>query len=168
MQELVSIYFDTPDLALSKRGVFLRVRESGGRYVQTIKAMQSAADLFERFEWETEISGRAPASRRRAGHGARATLDARPRAALRLLFETRMRRTLHRLTDSGSEIEVAIDQGEIVAGARATAISEVELELKEGDTAALFRLARTFAGTVPLQARRQDQGRTGLRAARRC
>ena len=151
VQELVSIYFDTPDLALSKRGVFLRVRESGGRYVQTIKAMQSAADLFERFEWETEVSGRAPDLDAAQGTALGPLLTPALRAALRLLFETRMRRTLHRLTDSGSEIEVAIDQGEIVAGARATPISEVELELKEGDTAALFRLARTLAGTVPLR-----------------
>ena len=69
-QELVSIYFDTPDFALSKAGVFLRVREAGGRYVQTIKAMQSDADLLERFEWEKEICGPHPRSRRRARHGA--------------------------------------------------------------------------------------------------
>ena len=150
-QELVSIYFDTPDRALSKEGVFLRVRCSRGRYLQTIKAMQSAADLFERFEWETEVPGLAPDLDAAQGTALERLLTPALRAALGPLFETRMRRTLHRLADGGSEIEVAIDQGEIVAGARATPISEVELELKRGDTAALFRLARALAATVPLR-----------------
>lgn len=35
-QELVSTYFDTPDCALHKAGVYLRIREIGGRYVQTV------------------------------------------------------------------------------------------------------------------------------------
>ncbi len=62
-QHLVSTYFDTPDLALSKAGVFLRVREKDGRYLQTVKAMQSKADLLERFEWEREIPGLLPTSK---------------------------------------------------------------------------------------------------------
>jgi len=150
-QELVSIYFDTPDRALSKEGVFLRVRCSRGRYLQTIKAMQSAADLFERFEWETEVPGLVPDLDAAQGTALERLLTPALRAALGPLFETRMRRTLHRLADGGSEIEVAIDQGEIVAGARATPISEVELELRLGDTAALFHLARALAATVPLR-----------------
>ncbi len=62
-----------------------------------------------------------------------------------------MRRTLHRIVRADCEIEVAIDEGEVVAGARATPISEVELELKRGATAELFRLARALAETVPLR-----------------
>ena len=151
IEELISIYFDTPDLALSKKGVFLRVRESHGRYLQTIKAMQSAADLFERFEWETELSGRALDLDAAQGTALEPLLTPALCASLRPLFETRMRRMLHRLTDGGSDIEVAIDEGDIVAGARATPISEVELELKRGDTAALFSLARRLGETVPLR-----------------
>ena len=36
-RELISVYFDTPDLALQKAGVSLRVRESKGKRVQTVK-----------------------------------------------------------------------------------------------------------------------------------
>src|SRR3990172_6806186 len=59
-QELVSIYFDTPDCALHQAGVYLRIREIGGRYVQTVKSAKSTTELLERFEWEREISGRTP------------------------------------------------------------------------------------------------------------
>ena len=150
-QHLVSTYFDTPDLALSKAGVFLRVREKDGRYLQTVKAMQSKADLIDRFEWEREISGPAPDPRVVDGTSLHSLLKRARRPSLQPLFETRMRRTLRRVAHGGSEIEVAVDEGEIVAGQRKVPISEVELELKGGDAAKLFSLARALAERVPLR-----------------
>jgi triphosphatase len=150
-QELISIYFDTPDLALSKAGVFLRVRESGGHYRQTVKVMKSKTDLIERFEWEKEIASRSPELEAVDGTTLQPLLTSALRASLRPLFETRMRRTLHHIARGGSEVEVAIDQGEIVAGARKTPICEVELELKGGETVELFRLARDLDEGVPLR-----------------
>src|SRR5436309_1356432 len=41
--ELISVYFDTPDQALRKAGVSLRVRESEGRRVQTLKRGEGMA-----------------------------------------------------------------------------------------------------------------------------
>ncbi len=35
---LVSTYFDTPDGALARQGLTLRVREQEGRFVQTVKS----------------------------------------------------------------------------------------------------------------------------------
>ena len=49
---LLSTYYDTPDFALRRAGVYLRVRDRGGRYIQTIKAAASEAELLERLEWE--------------------------------------------------------------------------------------------------------------------
>src|SRR5205814_8849114 len=54
----VSIYFDTGKFALRKKGVMLRVRRTGRRYVQTIKATGNG--LLDRKEWENEIKGRKP------------------------------------------------------------------------------------------------------------
>ncbi len=150
-QDLISVYFDTPDLALSKAGVFLRVRECGGRYRQTVKVMKSKTDLLERFEWEKEISGRVPELEAVDGTALQPLLTSALGASLRPLFETRMRRTLHHIARGGSEVEVAVDEGEIVAGARKTSICEVELELKGGEKAELFRLARSLDETVPLR-----------------
>src|ERR1044071_9612979 len=57
-EDLTSVYFDTDRLKLRKHGLTLRVRRIGDHYVQTIKA--SDGELFERGEWETEISGDHP------------------------------------------------------------------------------------------------------------
>ena len=38
---LISTYYDTPDLALKRRGMTLRVREQGGRFIQTVKSGRS-------------------------------------------------------------------------------------------------------------------------------
>src|SRR5438270_10517436 len=54
--ELISVYFDTPDLALQKAGASLRVREHQGRRVQTLKRGQGLV----REEHEAPIEGLAP------------------------------------------------------------------------------------------------------------
>jgi triphosphatase len=150
-RDLISTYFDTTDFALRDARVFLRVRESGGRYVQTVKTAKSDTEFLERFEWEQEIAGSAPDPDAVEGTALAPLLTPELRASLQLLFETRIRRKTYLLERGGSEIEVAIDQGEIVAAPRRRQISELELELKRGETAELFRLARVLAETVPLR-----------------
>lgn len=44
-QDLVSIYFDTPGETLRKAGVYLRIRDVGGRQVQTIKTVKGGGGL---------------------------------------------------------------------------------------------------------------------------
>ena len=150
-QALISIYYDTGDGALRRAGVYLRVRDNGTRYVQTIKAAKSDAELLERYEWEREVPGREPDLDAAEGTALAPLLTPEVRESLRPLFVSRIRRTTHRLEQDGSEIEIAIDEGEIVSSARHCAVSEVELELKRGETAALFRLARILAETLPLR-----------------
>ena len=53
-----------------------------------------------------------------------------------------MERTVRQLQKNGSEIEVALDQGVINTGDIKTPVSELELEIKSGDPADLFQLAR--------------------------
>ena len=55
----VSVYFDTDKHKLRKKGLMLRVRHIGDRYIQTIKATGHGG-LFERDEWESEIAGEQP------------------------------------------------------------------------------------------------------------
>src|SRR5215204_1983400 len=58
---LVSVYFDTDKLKLRNKGLSLRVRRAGRRYVQTIKQETGATSAaFDRNEWEREIATKQP------------------------------------------------------------------------------------------------------------
>jgi inorganic triphosphatase YgiF len=150
-RELISTYFDTPDCALHELGVYLRIRDSGGRYVQTIKSAASKSELFERLEWEREIPDSTLDLDGLEGSALEPLLTPAISAALRPVFETRVARHVCRVECDGAEIEVAIDRGEIATRTHTRPISEVELELKRGKKRALFRLAHVLAETVPLR-----------------
>ncbi len=56
-----SIYFDTPDHNLAKAGLTLRIRRSGRKRIQTVKADgASSAGLFARPEWERPVPDDTP------------------------------------------------------------------------------------------------------------
>ena len=58
---LISTYYDTPDRVLKRRGVSLRVREQGGRFIQTVKTGDpSSGDVLTRGEWEDELAESLP------------------------------------------------------------------------------------------------------------
>ena len=119
--------------------------------MQTIKTAKSETDLIERLEWEREITSRNPDLDGVDDTPLKPLLTAGVRAALQPMFETQIRRHVFRILRDGSEIEVAIDQGEIATKTGMQAISELELELKRGKTKELFRLARVLGRTVPLR-----------------
>ena len=149
-ESLTSVYFDTDDQRLLEAGVFLRVRSIGDRYIQTIKAVKPG-QLFSREEWEQEINGPLP-DLRLAKNTALGSLSNRHLGRLlKPVFESRVERTVRQLQKNGSEIEVALDQGVINTGDIKTPVSELELEIKSGDPADLFRLARELIESVPLQ-----------------
>jgi triphosphatase len=150
-RDLVSTYFDTPDRTLHKAGVYLRLRESGGRVVQTIKAAKSSAELLERYEWERELTGRSPDLGAAKGTPLEKLLTPEVRASLQPAFETRVARRIHRIARDGSEIEAAIDRGEIATATHSCPVCELELELKRGEVKELFRLARILGEDVPLR-----------------
>jgi inorganic triphosphatase YgiF len=149
-QDLVSVYFDTPRETLRKAGVYLRIRDIDGRRVQTVKAERGGGGPFDRLEWEREVKGRTP-NFSGANRTALKLLTPDLRAALRPVFETRVSRHVYRVAYDGSDIELAIDQGEIAAATKRSPISELELELKRGGAKSLFSLARVLADTVPLR-----------------
>ena len=150
-QDLVSIYFDTPDGALHRLGVYLRVRDKGGRYVQTVKTAKSKTELLERLEWERDVPSRRLDLDGLEGTALGPLLTPELRASLQPVFETRIKRHICRIEQDGSEIEVAIDRGEIATRTQTRPISELELELKRGEKKALFRLAHILAETVPFK-----------------
>jgi inorganic triphosphatase YgiF len=138
----VSVYFDTDKFALRENGVMFRVRRNGSRYVQTIKTPGSG--LLDRNELETELKGNKP-DFSAVRHTALAPLFTKTlRKSLRPIFETRIDRTSYPLRVRRSQVEVTLDRGKIDTGNRSHPVCEIEIELKAGDKAELFKLARTI------------------------
>jgi triphosphatase len=162
----ISTYYDTPGSALKQRGLTLRVRDQGGHFLQTVKEGDLASgDLLSRGEWEDAVVESRPhpdaaRSGRRLPEGAA--------AHLRPFFVTEVTRTIFAVEPvPGTAIEAAVDEGEIraVAKDRAEPISEVELELKGGDAAALYDLAAQLLEVAPLRIETRSKSERGYRLA---
>src|SRR5439155_16864132 len=59
--KLVSVYYDTEDYALRDKRAALRIRESGGKFIQTVKLEENVAQgLAGRHESECEVEDAQP------------------------------------------------------------------------------------------------------------
>lgn len=154
--KLVNIYFDTPQLALAGSKSALRLRQTPDGWLQTFKTVGQAKDgLHSRHEWEMPVAGQKleiDALLRECDEPAAADGLRHAASALIELFRTNFTRTLWHVEFDGSEIEAAIDQGDVLAEVngenRRAPISEVELELKSGDEAALHSLAAELSKQI--------------------
>ena len=152
-RKLTSIYFDTPQLALLDAGLSLRVRHMDGGWFQAVKgAGTSLAGLHRRKEWEDIIASAEPDfSKIVAPELTKIFDDPVLRSALNPIFTTDVRRTEWHLTlEDGTLVEMALDQGELIAGDTREPICEIELELKHGRPASLFKLALALQANIPL------------------
>jgi triphosphatase len=143
-----SVYFDTHDGRLRKAGLALRVRESGGRWVQTIKTGEGHGGRLGRGEWEHEIPGPLPDLVQVRLTPAGPALG--PRGRLHPFCSVSIDRRSVDIRTPDALIEACVDAGEAQAGARCAAVCEVELELKSGARGALLALARDLANTFDL------------------
>ncbi|WP_419827808.1 CHAD domain-containing protein [Sphingomonas sp.] len=161
-RRLVATYYDTPARELRDAGFTLRVRSDGDRHVQTIKAAGTAAGLFVRPEWESEVDDARPRLDRLAGPMAPlVTPDLLDRLAP--AFATEVERAVRIIEHAGATIEVAIDRGVVGTGTREERLHEIELELKAGTPAALFSLARTIAEAAPVRLGMLSKAERGFR-----
>ena len=135
-QREVSTYFDTADGDLRRAGATLRVRRHGARRVQTVK-LQGPGGAFARGEWEWPVQTDTPDLRRLA----ETPIAGMTNSPLEPIFVTDVQRDVREVRQDGATIEVAIDRGHVRAGNAAEEIAELELELKQGDPGALYRLA---------------------------
>jgi triphosphatase len=154
-EHLATVYYDTPEFALAREGVALRVRRNGERSIQTLKAEGlAAAGLHAREELEWPLAGNATPDLTLLDETPYRRLFARKRVRERLqpVFTTEFDRAARMVAFAdGTAAELAIDRGEIRAGERAAPISEAEIELKTGDAHRLFALAREIARDVPIR-----------------
>ncbi|TAI61776.1 CHAD domain-containing protein [Bradyrhizobium sp. Leo170] len=140
--DLLSTYFDTGKHKLKRHGLTLRVRQNGSTNIQTIKSANGAQ--FGRGEWEAEIKNGTPDLREADNTPLEPLASRKLQRKLKPVFKTAIHRTTVPLRTRRSEIELAIDRGRIVAGHRASPVEELELELKRGRLADLFRVARAI------------------------
>ena len=170
-QRLQASYFDTPDGALARHGIIVRLRKDGRRWVQTAKG--PTADLLERLEHNVALSSRSAGAappldlaRHRGTPVGRAIdkalgLKAIDKALgikdseqkdsdnypdLALLYSTDVQRMTCVLTVGGSLVEVALDQGRVFANSHSQPICELEVELKDGTPLDAVALAQQWRG----------------------
>ncbi|MHC2334564.1 CYTH and CHAD domain-containing protein [Bradyrhizobium sp. USDA 4454] len=140
-QDLVSIYYDTKKHKLRRHGLTLRVRKAGDRYLQTLKNTGTAVT---RGEWEYEVAGKKPDLTETKNTPLEDLADGKLARKLRPVFRTNVHRTAQTRRVRNSQIEVAVDRGQVDTRRRSRPIAEFELELKSGHLADLFRLARNI------------------------
>lgn len=147
---LQAAYSDTPDRLLAQAGLALRLRREGRQWVQTLKG--AGSDGLSRDEHNLPLPGAArPAidPQRHAGEavGERllTLLASHPDAALQTLYHTDIRRTVRRLRSPHGTVELAFDEGRLVAGEARLAVCELEIELVSGHPLAVIDVARRWA-----------------------
>ena len=166
---LSTVYFDTPELRLAKAGLSLRVRKSGRAYVQTVKNENTGMLASERGEYECKLPSPSPDLRFIPDVYVRERLEAiANETAVEPVMQSEIRRTTRALkTAAGDEIELALDRGEIrtlMNGHSVVPVSEIELELKHGSSAALYDVARMLSRETPLTVNMESKAERGIRA----
>ncbi|KGY13744.1 adenylate cyclase [Vibrio tubiashii] len=147
-RELGNTYFDTPDQWLRQHDIGLRIRRFDGVYIQTVKtAGRVVAGLHQRPEFNAEHDSNEPDLTLHPQDIWPVGKDvATLQTELQPLFSTNFTREQWLIgMPDGSQVEVAFDQGKVEANDKEDPICEVELELKSGQTDALFTLARSFS-----------------------
>lgn len=173
-QLLYNTYYDTPALELAAEKVALRVRQQGGRFIQTLKTRgQSVNGLHQRGEWEWDLASATLDPLLLGEDIWPQALDSADLLHLLPIFTTDFKRRLWWLSFEGAEIEVALDQGDVVCecpqgGRLSDAICEVELELKSGSPAALFTLAQRLGEGINLMPGDISKAQRGYRLFSQC
>jgi inorganic triphosphatase YgiF len=148
--ELDARYFDTADHLLARHKIALRLRRENERWVQTLKAARPHS--VERLEHEVALpEGAAPEGPALALHDAtevgaqlRALLAGHGDPPLVETYRAEVVRLRRLLPYHAAVVEWSLDEGRIVAGERVHPVSELELELKEGDPQALYAMGRDW------------------------
>ncbi|WP_437879401.1 CYTH domain-containing protein [Pseudomonas sp. LRF_L74] len=153
--ELFNQYFDTPNRDLAAARVALRLRRDGEQVIQTLKSRgQSVAGLSERNEWDWYLSKAKLDLKKLSDDCWPASLADLDKKLLAPIFTTDFVREKADIAWGRGKakvvIEAALDLGKVVAGEGEEEICELELELREGEPAALLELAAELAADLPL------------------
>lgn len=167
-RNLQNAYFDTPSRELRALDIGLRTRCVDGECEQTVKlAGKVVGGFHQRPEYNVPISSSRPNI---------ALFDSaiwpagiEPNAIssnLFSIFNTNfIRRTWLLETESGTEIELVLDKGDILVSGQSVPICEVEMELISGDRSELFELANKLIGCSEVRLGLYSKAARGYRLA---
>jgi inorganic triphosphatase YgiF len=168
-KRLLALYFDTPGQELARHEMALRLRRSGKRWVQGLKAGRSGSGgLHARDEWEFEQHGPSVDLALFADTPLSKLPDSgRLHERLEEIFRVEVRRTTWEIeVGPGQRVELALDRGEVRRDAASEAVSELEIESLEGEPFAVFEVAQRLLGTVPMRPSTVTKARRGYRLLR--
>ena len=165
-RKVFDVYFDTPELALNEGAMMLQLRKVAGKWWQTRKAAGVAVGgLHQRAEWEyaQPVPQIDLALFRKTPLGKLAQ-----RRQLHLTLKPAFSIEYDRITwlveiSPGQRVEISLDQGVIRCEENESPISEVEIELKEGSSAAVFDIACALVGQIALNPEILSKGERGYR-----
>ena len=164
---LRSIYYDTPDHRLRTLGISLRLRTDGEGWLQTVKSGPAIeAGVSNPVELEAPAAGPEPDVELIASRKIRRKVEkAIDRSILEPVFETVVRRTTRQLYAGDGEIELALDEGTVRAGASENPLCEAELELKSGAPECLLQTAARLFSAEPIRLAKSSKAERGYSLA---
>lgn len=161
---LVSHYYDTADGALWRKGYTLRLRRLRRGHELTLK--RDAADPIRRGEWTAPLDAPTVDIELLPDDAPKREVAKLASAGLTCRFTSEVSRRTRLVEAQGASIELALDQGRIVAGEREAPVCELEFELKSGDAGGLLALARQMLDARALWFAAESKAERGFALAR--
>jgi triphosphatase len=165
----LTTYFDTDELSLRRLGYSLRIRESDGSILQTLKKMSPySASVHRRSEWEWRLEKAKLALRPlKPVLAEQPDLDGDLRQA-NSRFVTDIRRRTYEVVLGGCEIEAAVDEGVVRTEGKEELVCELELEIKSGPLGPAYRLALELLQHQPMRLGDENKADRGYRLLTGC
>lgn len=157
--DMESTYYDTPGRELGRLRWTLRRRFENGRSVCTIK---TPAPGGGRGEWETECQDIMAAIPVLCNLGCPAELTNFTADGLEAVCGAKFTRLATRIDLEDCQVELALDQGWLLAGDRKRRLCEVEVEVKSGSEAGAAAWAKALAHHYDLRPEKKSKYRRAL------
>src|SRR5262245_10163373 len=166
-RELRTVYFDTPEHDLRAAGVSLRLRRQNGGWRQTVKVDEHVeGGMSNPIELQAFVEEERPDIRKISDKKVRrAVLKALSDTALHPVFETVIQRTTRSIKVQDSEIELAVEDGEVRAGNERQHLHEADFELKSGSVEGLLLAAERLLAGHELKPSSRSKAERGYRLA---
>ena len=161
---LSNCYYDTPDQFFAKNKMGLRVRQQDNTFTLTLKTNGTVqSGLHIRPEYNVPLNDAHPDLNQLAQVY---PLENVQSLSLTALFSTDFQRQSWLIEcGNGTQIEVALDQGEIIAQNKTAPICEVEFELKQGNIADLLYFVNELSFACDARLSQRSKAQRGYQLA---